>query len=241
MFFIVLMGIFVSVGAQQWSVIMKRDREAELLFRGNRIKQAIEKFAADYEVKKTERDHAYPRSLEELTKPTPYLQAVYKDPMTEQPFELIMNDEYIYGVRSRSQAKPLNREAFKEAKTYNEVVFKAAVTSRQNCRRGLNGPSKLDQNSLFTSSSSQTGNQSPGTQSATDGCQPGGTMATGQNMSALPGSNSGNQSGGLNSAASKPQRMNETKSEAADINGSLPTKDGTPPTKDKEDYGTFSY
>ena len=42
MFFVVLIGITLMMIGQQWSVTLKRDREAELLFRGNRIKQAIE-------------------------------------------------------------------------------------------------------------------------------------------------------------------------------------------------------
>lgn len=221
MFFIVLMGIFASAGAQQWSFILKRDREAELLFRGGRIKHAIEKFVADYEVKKAERDHAFPRSLEELTKPTPYLQAVYTDPITEQAFELIMNEEYVSGVKSRSKETPLNRKAFKEAKTYNEVVFKAEVTSRQNCTRGLNGLSRLNESSF------QTGGQGLGMQSGTGGCQSSGVSTTGQGRGEVPGSgtNASNPGASGNSVGSKPQSPNEPKSGAADNNGTFPTKD----------------
>ena len=47
---VVLMGVAMTVVGQQWSVVVKRDREAELQFRGTRIKTAIEAYAADYEV-----------------------------------------------------------------------------------------------------------------------------------------------------------------------------------------------
>ena len=52
--------ISLMVTGQHWSIIMKRDREAELLFRGTRIKVAIERYAADYEVQKATRPQRYP-------------------------------------------------------------------------------------------------------------------------------------------------------------------------------------
>ena len=89
MMLVVTMSISLMVVTQQWSVIMKRDREAELLFRGTRIKEAIERYVADHEVQKATRPNRWPRTLEELTKKTPkrYLQAVYTDPITV-PYEI---------------------------------------------------------------------------------------------------------------------------------------------------------
>ncbi len=52
---IVLMGVAMTVVGQQWSIMVKRDKEAELLFRGNRIKAALEAYAADYQVRKATR------------------------------------------------------------------------------------------------------------------------------------------------------------------------------------------
>ncbi|TLY43344.1 MAG: hypothetical protein E6K61_02180, partial [Nitrospirae bacterium] len=78
MFAIVLMGISMTVVSKQWTVVMKRDKEAELLFRGNRIKAAIEAYAADYQVRKASRPNVYPLKLEQLTeKPKRYLPVVY--------------------------------------------------------------------------------------------------------------------------------------------------------------------
>jgi type II secretory pathway pseudopilin PulG len=57
---VVIMGVALSAVGQQWSVAMKRDREAELFFRGNRIKLAIETYAADYEVNRASRVNRYP-------------------------------------------------------------------------------------------------------------------------------------------------------------------------------------
>jgi type II secretory pathway component PulK len=55
MMLVVAMSISLMGVTQQWSVIMKRDREAELLFRGTRIKEAIERYVADHEVQKATR------------------------------------------------------------------------------------------------------------------------------------------------------------------------------------------
>jgi len=196
MFLIVLMGIYMSTIAQQWSFLLKRDREAELQFRGNRIKRAIEKFSADYEVKKTERDHPLPRSLEELTKPTAYLPAAYKDPITGKDWEFIVNQESIYGVRSRSKGKPLNKVVFPEAKTYHDIVFKAEGALRQNCSRsGLNtasgvneiAASRLDQNA-FISQNKKDDADGDAPKSGPGVCgPPGGGMGGMAGMGGMPG------------------------------------------------------
>ncbi len=125
MILVAIMSISLMGVTQQWSVIMKRDREAELLFRGTRIKEAIERFVADYETHKATRPNQWPRTLKELTKKTPkrYLQVAYLDPITGEPFELIKVGEEIHGVHSRSTDTPYNRVAFKGAKTYQDIRF----------------------------------------------------------------------------------------------------------------------
>ena len=134
MFFVVMIGISLMMIGQQWSVTMKRDREAELLFRGNRIKDALDQYAADFEVQKGTRATRYPRTLKELTKKSPkrYLQAVYKDPMTGEDFVLIKEGQEIRGVRSSSKEIPYDQVNFKGAGTYDAVRFEATPAST-NC------------------------------------------------------------------------------------------------------------
>jgi len=129
---IVLIGITASLVGQQWTVLVKRDREAELLFRGSRIKNAIESYAADYEVRKGTRANRYPVRLEQLVEgPKRYMQEVYKDPMTGLEFEVIKVGAEIRGVKSRSKEKPLNTVQFKDAKSYNQVRFEAQAHQGQ--------------------------------------------------------------------------------------------------------------
>jgi len=127
MILVVVMSISLLGVTQQWSLIMKRDREAELLFRGTRIKDAIERYVADYEVQKATRPNRWPFTLEQLTKKSPkrYLQAVYTDPMTGKDFELIKIGEELHGVRSTSTDVPYDLVNFKNAKTYQAIRFES--------------------------------------------------------------------------------------------------------------------
>ena len=127
MILVVVMSISLLGVTQQWSVILKRDREAELLFRGTRIKESIERFVADYEVQKATRPNRWPRTLEELTKKNPkrYLQTVYTDPITGKDFDLIKVGEELHGVRSTSTDVPYDQVNFKNVKTYQAIRFES--------------------------------------------------------------------------------------------------------------------
>ncbi len=123
---IVIMGVTLTIVNQQWSVRLKRDREAELEFRGNRIKMAIELYAADYQVRKGSRPNIYPLQLEQLVEgPKHYLQKVYKDPITGDDFDLVRIDGEIHGVRSRSTEPPFATAKFHNAQSYNQMIFLA--------------------------------------------------------------------------------------------------------------------
>ena len=134
MFFVVIVGISLMVIGQQWSVTVKRDKEAELFFRGTRIKEAIERYAADFQVQKSTRPNQYPLNLKDLTqKPKRYLQTVYKDPITGEDFELIKTGTQIRGVRSKSQDTPFDKINFKGASSYHAVRFEAQAQRSTNC------------------------------------------------------------------------------------------------------------
>jgi type II secretory pathway pseudopilin PulG len=136
---IVLMGISMTVVGKQWSVVIKRDKEAELAFRGNRIKTAIEWYAADYQVRKGTRPNQYPLRLEQLAEgPKRYLPVIYKDPITGQDFDLIKIGSEIRGVKSRSSDIPMDQKRFKQAGRYSEIVFLAENPMAPPCVPTLN-------------------------------------------------------------------------------------------------------
>lgn len=185
MLVVVLMGISFTALAREWKVLLKRDREAELLFRGNRIKTALEQFGANYEVMKSTRDHRFPLTLEEMTKPPkPTLQRVYKDPMTGEDFALLRVNGEIVGVHSRSKERPLDRVNFRDAPTYSEVLFKAELATGQPCAAGLNQLNPLAASTPLPGSppTPAAGSPAPGTQPAAGpqpmagNCSPSGGM-----------------------------------------------------------------
>jgi type II secretory pathway pseudopilin PulG len=123
---VVLMSVSLTTVTRSWQVAVRRDAEAELYFRGMRIKHAIEAYAADYEVRKGTRPNRYPLSLAQLAEgPRRYLPVVYKDPITGQEFEPIRVNGEIRGVRSRGKGVPLNRVRFQGAGAYNQIAFQA--------------------------------------------------------------------------------------------------------------------
>jgi hypothetical protein len=112
----------------------KRDKEAELLFRGLAFKRAIKEFYS--------KNNRYPRQLKELANDRDsskrrFIRQVYKDPMTGGDFKFILGSEgAIMGVLSSSKDAPFKKvdfekelENFDKAKTYADWKFEAKPRS----------------------------------------------------------------------------------------------------------------
>ena len=73
-----VMAIFLTVVAQQWSTLERREKEKELIFRGNQYINAIKKYQQEH-------GGAYPTKLESLMELGPrrlrYIRRLYRDPM----------------------------------------------------------------------------------------------------------------------------------------------------------------
>src|SRR5262245_23925045 len=73
-----VMAIFLTVVAQQWSTLERREKEKELVFRGNQYIKAIKKYQQEH-------GGAYPTRLESLMELGPrrlrYIRKLYRDPM----------------------------------------------------------------------------------------------------------------------------------------------------------------
>ncbi len=158
MIFVVVISISLLGITQQWSVILKRDREAELIFRGTRIKDAIERYVADYEVQKATRPNRWPLSLKQLTQKSPkrYLQTVYTDPITGKNFDVIKVGQEVHGVRSTSTDIPYDKVHFKNAKTYRAIRFES-TGGGTNCQPNAINP-LVQQNCTPPATSASTPN-----------------------------------------------------------------------------------
>lgn len=72
---ITIMLIVMAAALPSWKYVMKNDREEELLFRGNQIAEAIERY-------QKKRGNLLPTSIDLLVKEK-FLRKAYKDPMTK--------------------------------------------------------------------------------------------------------------------------------------------------------------
>jgi type II secretory pathway pseudopilin PulG len=133
--FVAVIGITLTAGSRYWSTMIKREKEQELLFRGDQIRKAIEVY---YKAASGGRGSQYPSSLKDLLKdprlPTPqrYLRKVYKDPMTDEgQWNIVMAPNgRIKGVFSKSKDIPIKvgnfpaiYEDFEKAETYADWKF----------------------------------------------------------------------------------------------------------------------
>jgi type II secretory pathway pseudopilin PulG len=132
MFSVTMVGITSMIAMKQWKTEIRREKEAELLFRGDQIRRAIELY---YWTARAGMNQ-YPPSLEVLVKDPNtsatrrYLRKVYKDPITNGDFELVKEGDALKGVRSKSTAAPLKSgnfppeyQQFALTNSYHDWVF----------------------------------------------------------------------------------------------------------------------
>ena len=78
---ITLLGVGLSAAVTLWSQVVQREREAELLFRGEAIVRGLERFQQD-------RPGTLPETLDELVEGK-YLRRAWVDPMTGRSFRIL--------------------------------------------------------------------------------------------------------------------------------------------------------
>jgi type II secretory pathway pseudopilin PulG len=109
---VAMMGAGLAAYGGIASHAAQREKEAELLFRGNEYRQAIERYY--------KKERKYPKALTELVEdkryPTParHLRRLYPDPVTGQADWALMNapEGGIMGVHSKSEAPPIKSGGF---------------------------------------------------------------------------------------------------------------------------------
>lgn len=127
LFMVAIMGVLLGAVGQSVSVIMKREREKELIFRGLQYRDAIERWN-----KKPLPLKDIKRLLNDpLNVPNGGLRKLYKDPMTGEDFKVLEDKQFgIYGVVSKSSKESYKQSNFPEAlkgfegkKKYSEWEF----------------------------------------------------------------------------------------------------------------------
>jgi type II secretory pathway pseudopilin PulG len=134
LFFIALTAAALAALGQRWSMAAQRERERELLFRGQAIVRAIESYAAA-----TPGRPAYPQRLEDLVEdrrgllPRHHLRQLYADPFTGQTDWVLIPAPSpatgILGVQSRSERPLLMSQGpdGRSVESANALQFRALV------------------------------------------------------------------------------------------------------------------
>lgn len=128
---VVVLGILAGAAHIMTSHVVREDKEAELLFRGEAYRHAI---AAYYAAGRTVK--SYPRNLQDLVNDPRYanrhyLRRLYHDPLTGGKWEVVRApDGGVSGVFSAAPGKPLKQgnfppdeRNFAKAKSYASWVF----------------------------------------------------------------------------------------------------------------------
>jgi len=128
--FLAVAGAGMAAFGELASHVAQREKEAELLFRGNAYRAAVESYYS--------KEQRYPQSLEQLLEdkrfpmPVRHLRKLYPDPMTGAADWALLEAPGggLMGVHSRSEAAPIKSgnfsakdEAFADAKSYAEWKF----------------------------------------------------------------------------------------------------------------------
>ena len=119
LFIVAIMGLVMALAAQVWETNVRREKERELLFVGNQIRQAIGSYYAEMPdgVKR------YPQRLEDLLQDNRFpsvkrhLRRLYRDPVTgSAEWGLVSSGEGgIQGIYSVSSLAPLKQAGFDTA------------------------------------------------------------------------------------------------------------------------------
>lgn len=141
--FVTVMGITLSTAGGLWSSVVKREREQELLFRGDQILQAIDSYYTQTPGNKL---REYPRSIQDLLKDPRYpsikrhLRRPFPNPLSRDGnWEYILDRRGgIKGVFAKSQEQPTKKgrfpagyELFEKAAAYSDWQFTHSLKQGQ--------------------------------------------------------------------------------------------------------------
>jgi type II secretory pathway pseudopilin PulG len=153
---IVVIGLSLGAAGRYWSHVVLRDKEEELLFRGDQYRLAIEQY-----FKAVPAAPEYPSSIDDLLMDNRtggtrrYLRQRYKDPISGEDFVEIRHpvSKRIIGVNSPSDKQPLKQSGFPDI--YSSKTTLVAVIPNGNANYFVGAVKYSDW--LFVSTIAATG------------------------------------------------------------------------------------
>ena len=130
MVLIAVMGIVLAATGEMWHVVLKREKEQELLYVGDQFRRAINQYYLHSPLK----PRRFPMSLDDLLKDPRYpgtqryLRKIYIDPITgDSNWGLVTGPAgEIFGVYSLSEDEPIKKSNFSSADSNFEGKMKYA-------------------------------------------------------------------------------------------------------------------
>ncbi|RMF43818.1 MAG: type II secretion system protein, partial [Deltaproteobacteria bacterium] len=153
---VAVLGLSLGLAGSTWKTVVQRSKEAELLFRGDQYRRAIESYAR---VRHGGAPGMLPQKLEDLLRDPRFpgtvrhIRKLYKDPMTGEDFQVIKDPRFggrIKGVYSTSSDKPFKTDGFAEdytdfagAETYQDwkFVYELKLPQQQQPKKPAGTPS----------------------------------------------------------------------------------------------------
>ncbi len=116
---VIIVGLVAGIAGTSWQTIRQRAREAELFWRGDQYRQAIQSYYEYGAGGSRNRAGQYPAKLKDLLKdprslaPKKHIRRLFVDPMTGGDWELIKDKGgRITGVHSSSSLEPFQQDGF---------------------------------------------------------------------------------------------------------------------------------
>ena len=136
---VAIIGVGLGATSEVWTQTRQREKEEELLFMGNQIRQAITRFY----LQSPPAARRFPMTLDELVadtrtpdKPARFLRRVYTDPMGESRAwgEVRLAGGQLVGVYSQSQDRPFKVAGFAQhdktlldKEHYSDWIFRSPL------------------------------------------------------------------------------------------------------------------
>ena len=117
---VTLIGLLAGIAGSSWQTLMQRNKETELLWKGNQIRQAIKSYY-QFSTSNGVPLQQYPPALDDLLQDprsleiTRHLRHLYLDPMNSEDWELIpAPGGGVMGVKSTVDEVPFKQSGFSE-------------------------------------------------------------------------------------------------------------------------------
>lgn len=140
LWWVAISGVLLAALGQQWKLEARRQRELEMVFRAEQIQEALLRYQAATPPGQQPHPERLADLLEDRRGPQVrrHLRQLWNDPITRQPWGLLLAEGRIRGVHSLSDAVPV--KAPDGVTMYSEWLFEVPVMQASPPESGASAP-----------------------------------------------------------------------------------------------------